>query len=124
MSTATEGAAQIRSLKALAPGWFDGAGTRYDPAALDWLAAPVDRLVHGFELPTPSVYPTPEGHARLEWSAQRWEVIATIDLATKSTAVLAACAESDEIHELPGTVAEPGAEGALGRFLVDHVLAR
>jgi hypothetical protein len=115
---------QIESLKALAPGWYDDTSPAYEPAALDWLTRLLKGLLDGFRLPTPYLYPTPEGLARAEWSAPHWEIIATIDLATRSAEVLAARVDSDEIHELPVAFTEPGAESALGRFLVDHVLAQ
>jgi hypothetical protein len=114
---------QVESLKALSPGWLDGEGTAYDLAALDWLARLLKGLLDGFRLPTPYLYPTPEGLARLEWSTSHWEVIVNVDLDTKAADVLAARVDSDEIHELPVTFTVPGAESALGRFLSDHVLA-
>ena len=114
---------QVASLRTLAPGWFDGASQAYAKDALDWLAKLLKGLVEGFRLPTPYLYPTPEGLARVEWSAARWEVVANIDLAARSAEVLAARADGDEVHELPVTFEEPGAESALGRFLVDRLAA-
>ena len=78
--------------------------------------------MEGFRLPTPYLYPTPEGHARAEWSTPRWEVVASIDLGARSAEVLASRADGNEVHELPVTFGEPGAESALGRLLSDRLV--
>jgi len=120
---AVHAVAQVESLKALAPGWFDGEGSTYDAAALNWLARLLEGLLDGFRLPTPYLYPTPEGLARLEWSTERWEVTVNIDLHARSADAVAARGDSEEIHEMSTSFGEPGAESVLGRFLSDHVLA-
>ncbi len=114
---------QIGSLRALVPGWYDGTGAAYAKEALDWLAKLLKGLVEGFRLPTPYLYPTPEGLARAEWPAADWEIVANIDLGARSAEVLAARADGNEVHELPVTFGEPGAESALGRFLSDRLVA-
>jgi hypothetical protein len=116
--------AQVESLKGLAPGWYDGSGPPYDPSALEWLSKLLQGLLEGFQIPTPYVYPTPEGLARAEWSSARWEVACGFDLTARSADVLAARVDSEELHELPVHFAEPGAESKLGRFLIDHLQAR
>jgi hypothetical protein len=116
--------AQLASLKALTPGWFDETGPAYEPAGLDWLGTLLNGLLDSFQLPTPYLYPTPEGRVQAEWSAPHWEVIVNIDLAARCADVLAPKIDGDDLHELPVTFGEPGAESALGRFLVDHVLAQ
>ena len=115
---------QIGSLRALVPGWYDWTGPAYAREALDWLAKLLEGLLEGFRLPMPYLYPTPEGFARAEWSAARWEIVATIDLRARSAEVLAVRADGNEVHELPVTFGEPGAESTLGRFLSDRLVAR
>ena len=115
---------QIDSLKGLAPGWFDEATTAYDSAQLEWLGKLLHGVLEAFELPTPYVYPTPEGLARAEWSLRHWEIVANIDLTKKMVDVIAAHAESDEVHELPVALLEPGAESKFGRFLSEHIQSR
>lgn len=115
---------QVDSLKGLGAGWYDEASPSYDPAALEWLAQLLKGLLEAFELPTPYVYPTPEGLARLEWSAPTWEVIAGIDLVEKTSDVIAVRRDSDELHELGVAFKDPGAESKLGRFLVIHLQPR
>jgi hypothetical protein len=115
---------QVESLTALAPGWFEGTGPAYDPVQAEWLAKLLRGLLEGFQLPTPYVYPTPEGLARVEWSSPHWEIIANVDLEQTSADVITARTDSDELHELTVRFVEPGAESKLGRFLVDHLQAR
>lgn len=115
---------QVDSLKALEPGWYDGSGGGYDPPALDWLAKLLKGLLDGFQLPTPYLYPTPEGVARAEWSSPRWEIVANIDLKATSADVIAARNDSDELHELTLHFAAPGDESKFGHFLIDHLKPR
>jgi hypothetical protein len=103
------------------PDWYEGAGPAYPKEGLDWLATLLKGLVEGFRLPTPYLYPTPEGLARAEWPGVRWEIVANIDLSARSAEVLAARADGNEIHELPVIFGEPGDESTLGRFLSDRL---
>lgn len=112
---------QVEALAGLAPGWFDEASPAFDAGRLSWLSKLLSALLDSFRLPTPYVYPTPEGAARLEWSAPRWEIVTTIDLSKRTADALAARADSDEVHELPVELEEPGAESRLGRFLGEHI---
>ncbi len=113
--------AQVDSLKGLADGWFDGDGKSYEAVSLAWLADLLTGLLDGFQLPTPYVYPTPEGHARAEWPGRDWEIVANFDLTSKSAEIIAARLDSDELHERNMALTTPGAESHLGRFLVDHL---
>jgi hypothetical protein len=83
----------------------------------------ISGIVDVFGLPTPYVYPTPEGAARLEWSAVHWEVVTTIDLERRKADAFATRLDSDEVHELPLELQEPGSESRLGRFLDEHLQA-
>jgi hypothetical protein len=119
----TQVEAQVRSLAGLPPGWFDRESPSFNPDQLEWLSKLLRGLLDGFDLPTPYVYPTPDGDARLEWSAPRWEVITTINLGSKTADVHATRIDSEEVHELPIGLQEPGAESRLGRFLGKHIEA-
>jgi len=113
--------AQIGALKGLDAGWYDESSKAYDPAQLDWLSKLLKNLLEGFQLPNPYLYPTPEGLARAEWSSPTWEVVLNVDLDAKAADVLAARVDSEEVHELPVSLGDVGAETKLGRFLLDHM---
>ncbi|MFT3774372.1 MAG: hypothetical protein QM820_54125 [Minicystis sp.] len=114
-------ARHVEALRALTPGWYDETSPAYAPEALDWLATQIRELLDAFGLPAPFLYPTPEGLARAEWSAPRWEVVANIDLGARVAEVIAARADGDEARELTVAFDELGDESVLGRFLVDHI---
>jgi hypothetical protein len=114
--------AQVESLKLLEAGWYDETSLAYDPVALDWVRRLLEGLLGAFKLPTPYIYPTPEGLVRLEWSVPEWEVIVNLDLAEKAAAVIAArLDDTNEPEELQVAFQDPGAESILGRFLGDHL---
>ena len=113
--------AQVESLKSLAPGWYEPSSPAYEAIALDWLRKLLVGLLDGFQLPRPYIYPTPEGLARAEWSGAAWEIVSSFDLGARSVEVMAARANSDEVHELTVPLAEPGGESKLGRFLTEHL---
>ena len=115
---------QIEGLRSLEEGWYDSSGTAYQSSALDWLLKLSQAILDGFQLPTPYVYPTPEGAARLEWPARSWEVVAIFDLEGRTADVLAARVDSDEIHELTVPFADVGAESHFGRFVAEHLQPR
>ncbi len=107
---------QIASLKGLSPGWLDGEGTAYDPAALDWLARLLKGILDGFRLPTPYLYPTPEGLARLEWSTSRWEVIVNVDLEARFGRRPRRSHEQRGDPRTAGDVRRVGCRGSARRF--------
>jgi hypothetical protein len=113
--------AQVESLRALGPGWFDAESLALSGDGLGWLSSLLVQFLPGFELPTPYLYPTPEGHVRAEWSARRWDVYAEFDLAKHEVSVLASRVDSDEVGERQLDLGVPGAETQLGRFLADHM---
>jgi hypothetical protein len=108
---------QLESLKALAPGWYDGVGDSYEPTKLDWLAKLLVAVLDGFQLPRPYIDPTPEGIARAEWSVNKWEVSSDFDLSARQADIVAARVDSQEVRELIVPLSEPGAESTLGRWL-------
>jgi hypothetical protein len=114
---------QVESLKSLAAGWYDESSQAYDPSSLAWLGKLLLGLLDGFQLPRPYIYPTPEGLARAEWSGAAWEIVSSFDLGSRSVEVMAARANSDEMHEITVPLAEPGGESKLGRFLIEHLAA-
>jgi hypothetical protein len=115
--------AQVESLRALGPGWYDDSSVAYETESLHWLAKLLTGLLDGFQLPRPYIYPTPEGLARAEWSGSIWEIVTNFDLAARSADVLAARTDSDELHETRVPLGEPGGESRLGRFLTEHLAA-
>jgi hypothetical protein len=113
--------AQIDSLRGLGPGWLDADSPALSGEGLTWLSSLLVPFLPGFELPTPYLYPTPEGHVRAEWSARRWDLYAEFDLAKHEVEVLASRIDSDEVGARQLALGVPGAEAQLGRFLADHM---
>lgn len=58
---------QFDELRALADGWFDGAGRAPDPVALDFLETWLSEHFPA-DVPVPAIVPTPEGDLLLEWN--------------------------------------------------------
>jgi len=114
---------QVESLAALPRGWYDDSSPAYDGAALRWLSDLLKGVLDGFQLPRPYIYPTPDGLARAEWSGANWEVVSSFDLQARSADVMAARANSQELHELTVPLSQPGGESKLGRFLTEHLSA-
>lgn len=115
---------QLDALRMLEAGWFEGDGDAYDPAGLDWARALLEAVAEAFELPTPFVYPTPEGEIRVEWPARDWDVVVLVDTATKSASVVAASMKDEPVVEADFKLTAPGAESKLGAFVAEHVRAK
>lgn len=115
---------QVRSLEGLAPGWYDADSPAFDPAALTWTAQLFRGVVESFDLPTPYVYPTPEGEVRAEWSGEPWEVAVIVDTRTRRSEAFATEVSTGEVHENSFTLSEAGAESKMGRFLAQHFHGR
>jgi hypothetical protein len=113
--------AQLEALRALNVGWYDESSPGYEASSLDWLAKLLKGLLDGFQLPRPYIYPSPDGLARAEWSAARWEVVTSFDLASRSAETMAARPDADEVRELTVRFSEPGGESKLGRFLTEYL---
>jgi hypothetical protein len=114
---------QVEALRALPAGWFDESSPSFDPSSLEWLTRLIRGVVDGFTLPSPYLYPTPEGFARAEWPGSRWEIVANIDLDAKLAEVLAVRLDSDRVDEEHFPLDQPGGESKLGRFLTEHLQA-
>lgn len=123
-SCAISVADQVVSLRSLTAGWYDGDGSAYDAAALDWFQALMTGLATGFDLATPFIYPTPEGHVSVEWSGREWDIALDFDLTTKVVDALAVPTRTESTKEATFALATPGGESALGRFIAEHLRKR
>jgi len=72
---------QLEGLKALKPGWFDGHGSAYDPAAIDLLSKCVDEFYNLAK--NPSIYPNPDGLVNLEWDNEAFDITLEVDPANR-----------------------------------------
>jgi hypothetical protein len=113
--------AQVDTLKALERGWFDEDSEPFDKGALDWFQTLLTGVVDAFRLPTPYLYPTPEGTARAEWSTPSWELIVNVELGQRSADLIASRVGSDDFEEVHIALTEPGGESRLGRFVQEHL---
>lgn len=59
---------QLDVLLALADGWLDGEGTRYEKHQVDYIGVIVSRLMNEFHVPLPYLYPNVAGEVTAEWS--------------------------------------------------------
>ncbi len=110
---------QLAALRVLEEGWLDGDGGAYDPEELRWIEALLGGLVSALSLPTPYIYPTPEGTVRLEWPTATREIIATIDARSRTAELLAVNLDRDEADEEAHIPLGPGGESKLGKWLSD-----
>jgi len=112
---------QIDSLRSLPDRWFDDDSREFHPGALKWLGQLLGEVQAAFGLPTPYVYPTPDGQVRAEWPGTEWEVIVQVDLQKREAALTAVKLVSDRIDEDHVAFTQPGGESRLGKFVVQHL---
>ena len=112
---------QVDALRSLPDRWFDDDSRAFDPVTIEWLGKLLSAVQDAFDLPTPYVYPTPEGHARAEWPGSGWEVIVSVDLQKREAALTAVKLGSDRIDEDHVSLMKAGGESRLGKFVVEHL---
>jgi len=112
---------QVQSLASLGEHWLDGAGEAYAPESLKWAETLIVGILAAFELPTPYIYPTPEGAFRLEWPRASHEVLAMLDPHTHEADLMSVPLAADEHTEAHFELGLPGRESALGKWLAVHL---
>lgn len=112
---------QIESLAELPDAWYDAESHKYNREELEWLRATLDGIVRAFKLPTPYVYPTPEGNVRAEWSIGGSEVVAELSLSERTGYVIVTRIDSGGFVEHTVRFAEPGAESDFGNFIMQQL---
>ena len=70
---------QLQELAALRDGWLDGDGVAPDRVGLEWFEAQFADH-YPVSLPTPYLYPTPDGGLQAEWSLAESRMDLTVDL--------------------------------------------
>ncbi len=70
---------RLAELKLLRDGWLDGAGAAPSAIGLEWLEATLSQFWPA-NLPTPRIYPAPEGTIVFEWTLDSRMVSLEIDL--------------------------------------------
>ena len=71
--------ARLEELRDMKDGWLDGDGNAPSRVGIDWLASSIERHFPA-DLPSPYIFPTPEGGVEAEWSIGRYSVIFEVDL--------------------------------------------
>ena len=71
--------ARLAEFKDMKDGWFEGEGTAPSIDGLDWLASAFERR-YASDVPSPYLYPMPEGGIRAEWSFGANAIVLEIDL--------------------------------------------
>jgi len=76
---------RLEEFSILKDGWLNGEGISFDSDSLNWIS---DKFEDDYdpELPTPSIFPTPEGNIQMEWSSPKFELSLNIDI-SKHTAL-------------------------------------
>lgn len=92
-------AEQLAALQRLGNGWLDGVGTKYSTTSLGRAREILEPLVVSFGLPTPYLYPTPEGEIRAEWPTTAWDVVLTFDPEVTRAELVANATTRDETEE-------------------------
>ena len=112
---------QIDGLLKLDDAWYTEPVPGYDANELRWLASMLESVVAAYGLPTPYIYPTPEGLVRVEWSSSKAEVIVNIDASNRLAEVIASRAGSDDVGEIPITLGRADGEREMGQLLVQYL---
>ena len=87
--------ARLEELRKMKDGWLDGDGDAPSNGGLDWLASSFERHFPA-DLPSPYIFPTPEGGVEAEWSIGRHSVIFEVDLDSRQGDWLRFDKQSDE----------------------------
>ena len=90
---------RLAELKSLEAGWHDGIGSAYDHTFLDAAKAFLTALVIDSEIPSPFIYPSPDGTLEAEWSLGYWEISASFEWSQKRLFLHATQVEGEEIRE-------------------------
>ena len=70
---------RLDELRLLKDGWLEGEGDAPSEKGLDWLAEALEKHIPE-DVPSPFLYPTPEGGVQMEWSMGTTEISLDIDL--------------------------------------------
>lgn len=94
-------ASRLAELRILDDGWLEGSGAAPPADFLDWLSEAFDRYFPE-DLPSPYIFPTPEGGVQAEWSLPNCEASLEIDPRDKNGEwhVLDGETEDETLHEL------------------------
>lgn len=87
--------ARLDEFKLLQTGWLDGKGEALTVEGLNWLATSFS-LNYPDDLPSPYLFPTPEGGVLAEWSFEPWAPSLEIELHRKQGIWHALNLETDE----------------------------
>ena len=92
--------ARLEELSTLRDGWFDGEGTAPTRATIDHAASSIRSLTAEGNVPTPYLYPTPEGDIRAEWPLADGEITATFDATGERVYLHASNSRGELLEEL------------------------
>jgi hypothetical protein len=69
---------RMKKLEDLSDGWLDGEGKALSKTGIEWFTNQFDQVFKN--VPTPKIYPTPEGGLSLEWQINRHDISLEINL--------------------------------------------
>ncbi|MDX6404416.1 MAG: adenine-specific DNA-methyltransferase [Blastocatellia bacterium] len=112
---------RIAEIGELPDGWFEPNSPHLERSGLRKFEKFLKRVLAGGGLPTPYVYPTPEGDAQAEWSLPTWEVSASVTLASGELHLHATHLDSDLSRDVETTIDSPGSVDTLIDFMSDLI---
>ncbi|RKH13793.1 hypothetical protein D7X74_21335 [Corallococcus sp. CA047B] len=112
---------QLREFEELKQGWLDGEeGEVPSKDGLAWLRGILLTLMASYGVPSPYLYPTPEGGVQAEWTFKPWEVSAEFNLVEKTAYLHAVKAKTHqtEARDVGFGADEDVALGATSAFVL------
>lgn len=109
---------RIAHLGQLIHGWFEPNSPPLDPTGLANFKTLLNQVLVQGGIPSPYVYPTPDGGAQAEWSFQSWEVSVMASLTTGAVHAHATHLESDISYDVQTTLTSTDAVGVLLGFIL------
>lgn len=112
---------RIAEIGQLSDGWFESNSPHLDRGGLRKFEKFLNRVLAGGGLPTPYVYPTPEGDAQAEWSLPTWEVSAAVTLASGALHLHATHLDSNLSRDVETTIDSPSSVDTLIDFMSELI---
>jgi hypothetical protein len=112
---------RITEIGELRDGWLEPNSPHLNRTGLRKFEKFLKRVLAGGGLPTPYVYPTPEGDAQAEWSLPTWEVSAAVTLASGELHLHATHLDSDLSRDVETTIDSPGSVDTLIDFMSELI---
>lgn len=109
-------AERLRELSELKDGWLGPGGKHLSAQGLAWFVRVYAKVIIGSGLPTPHLFPTPEGNIQAEWSLGSWSVEAEFDHAAHHASLLAVSKKNAGAKDVELNLDSPSVGSEFSRF--------